>query len=48
MELLYNISMLQEPGNRELCVTFNNLVISCEGGLCKNVSKIYDCTYRDK
>ncbi|XP_023322370.1 uncharacterized protein LOC111696850 [Eurytemora carolleeae] len=36
----------ENPGNRELCVNFNTM-ISCEKGYCKNVSRIYDCIYKD-
>jgi len=35
------------PGRRETCVGFNSL-ISCEAGFCKNISKIWDCTYKDR
>ena len=38
---------LQDPGRRETCVGYNNL-ISCEAGHCKNISKIWDCTYKDR
>ena len=37
----------KEPGEREICTGFNSL-ISCKAGLCKNVSKIWDCQYKDK
>lgn len=37
----------KEPGEREICTGFNSL-ISCKAGLCKNVSKIWDCEYKDK
>eukprot|EP00090_Calanus_glacialis_P012974 TRINITY_DN21608_c0_g1_i3.p1 TRINITY_DN21608_c0_g1~~TRINITY_DN21608_c0_g1_i3.p1 ORF type:complete len:555 (+),score=110.07 TRINITY_DN21608_c0_g1_i3:209-1873(+) len=35
------------PGRRETCVGYNNL-ISCQAGYCKNISKIWDCTYKDR
>jgi len=36
-----------DPGRRETCVGYNSL-ISCEAGHCKNISKIWDCTYKDR
>jgi len=35
------------PGRRETCVGYNSL-ISCQAGFCKNISKIWDCTYQDR
>ena len=37
---------IDRPGSKELCTQFDNL-ISCEMGECKNVSKIYSCTFTD-
>jgi len=36
----------KEPGQREVCMGLNSL-ISCEAGLCKNISRIWDCEYKD-
>merc|ERR1719347_955034 len=36
-----------DAGRRETCMGFNDL-ISCQGGYCKNISKIWDCTYKDR
>ena len=38
---------LKEAGNREMCMNYDNALISCQGGFCKNVSKIYECTYKN-
>lgn len=38
---------LEDAGNREQCTGFSSL-ISCEKGFCKNVSEIYECTYKDR
>lgn len=35
-----------EPGHRETCMEFNNL-ISCEAGVCKNISHVWKCSYQD-
>ena len=37
-----------EPGNREVCMGFNNIIISCEGGVCKNISKIWKCDFENR
>ena len=37
-----------EPGNREVCMGFNNIIISCEGGVCKNISKIWQCDFKNR
>ena len=37
-----------KPGVKEQCITFNNTIISCESGICRNVSSVYACDYRSK
>ena len=39
--------LLKDPGHREVCMEFNDL-ISCEAGVCKNMSQIWDCNFKDK
>ncbi|TRY79645.1 hypothetical protein TCAL_12607 [Tigriopus californicus] len=36
------------PGLKDKCIQFNDNVISCMSGICKNVSLVYDCTYTSK
>ena len=35
----------EEEGKKEICSKFDNIIISCVQGICKNVSEVYDCTY---
>eukprot|EP00095_Tigriopus_kingsejongensis_P007120 maker-scaffold303_size215788-snap-gene-1.14 protein:Tk07120 transcript:maker-scaffold303_size215788-snap-gene-1.14-mRNA-1 annotation:"GL12734" len=37
-----------QPGLKDRCIQFDNNVISCMSGICKNVSMVYDCVYRSK
>ena len=36
------------PGVKDVCVTFDQMIISCMSGICKNVSEVYDCNYKSK
>ena len=36
---------ISRPGSKETCTQFND-IISCEMGECKNVSRIYTCTFQ--
>ena len=31
-------------GSKDRCVAFDNVIISCMSGECKNVSSVYSCT----
>ena len=31
-----------------MCITFDQMIISCMSGICKNVSEVYDCNYKSK
>lgn len=35
-------------GDKDICVEFDDIQISCLSGICKNVSAIYSCTYNDR
>ena len=35
-----------EFGNKTICKHFNDIIVSCEAGICKNVSSVYDCTFK--
>ena len=35
-----------EVGNKTICKHFNDIIVSCEAGICKNVSSVYDCTFK--
>ena len=36
-----------EPGEREVCMEMSSL-ISCKAGFCKNISRIWECDYKDR
>ena len=33
------------PGAKQTCLDFDDVVVMCEAGVCKNVSQVYDCQY---
>ena len=35
-----------QVGHKQICKDFDNIIVSCEAGICKNVSSVYDCTFR--
>lgn len=35
-------------GAKNDCVSFDNVQISCESGICKNVSSVYSCNFESK
>ena len=35
-----------EVGHKQICKDFNDIIVSCEAGICKNVSSVYDCTFK--
>lgn len=35
-------------GDAERCVAFDNDEISCLAGICKNISEVYSCTFKNK
>ena len=35
----------EEVGKKEICSKFDNIIISCVQGICKNVSEVYSCTF---
>ena len=36
------------PGLKDECIKFDNVIISCLSGICKNVSMVYSCNYTSK
>ena len=37
---------LGEVGHKEICSVFDNIQISCMSGMCRNVSAVYQCTFK--
>ena len=37
---------LNEKGDKEICSVFDNIQVSCMSGMCRNVSSVYQCTFK--
>jgi len=35
-------------GHAEECVKFDNVQVQCTSGVCKNISEVYKCTFKDR